>query len=347
MLLNELDDVGEEEIFFGPMTDREKLKSKKMRRKTKVFKPGFRVDCDEEEEEEHGREGIGEEPAGELQGAQESADIEAIEVRDVREDRLGDCGSDISDMSPSSVSSQSTCSSSGNTEIKAGDLEDDSNPDTGLSTWHTPSPTQKRLRGSESAINVNTPPFSLVTVSPQADAAAVSKDYGSCGIELFNATDSVTGCDATCVETGIDGSSGDENKTICSTSQSEETIVGRCDDTVAVDQVHGADKSPKGDLGEVGMMVETDVICSSANVKMDAAPKHHQISKAQSQTLSSTETEPPAVAKPTPSTTTGHCGQSTVIYSSPLLISTTVQRVQMQQPICYGNNSSLIPVPCC
>ncbi|XP_030846582.1 uncharacterized protein LOC589345 isoform X2 [Strongylocentrotus purpuratus] len=233
MLLNDLDDDGEKEIFFGPMTDREKLKSKKMRRKTKVFKPGFRVDCDEEEEE----------PAGELQG----------------------------------------------TEIKEGDLEEDSNPGTGLSTWHTPSPTQKRLRSSESAINVNAPPFSLVTVSPQADAAAVSEHYGSCGVELFSATDSVTGCDATCVETGIDGSSRDETKT--------------------TDSVTG------------------------------------QISEAQSPTLSSTETVPPAVAKPTPSKTTGHCGQSTVIYSSPLLISTTVQRVQMQQPICYGNDSSLIHVP--
>ncbi|XP_072179427.1 uncharacterized protein [Diadema setosum] len=41
----------EEEIFFGAQTDREKLKAKKLRRKTEIFRPGFRQTSAEENQE--------------------------------------------------------------------------------------------------------------------------------------------------------------------------------------------------------------------------------------------------------------------------------------------------------
>nr|XP_054768004.1 uncharacterized protein LOC129275235 [Lytechinus pictus] len=320
LLIDELDD---EEIFFGPMTDKEKLKSRKIRRKTEVFKPGFRSKCGKEEEKEGEEEDL----------AEVKSSLETVHDDVLLDGSEGSCFVDLpSLMSSQSISPVELESGIGSPGTKNGEiLKEDSASSTGLFTHHTPSPSMKNVRSSESVVSVNAPPFSLVTVSPQAEAAVVSEGYSSCSVELFNATESATRDESADTETvGMaQGASKDANLVSFSLLQPEETKLSSCDKSGGV----SPKQSSKDDLDEPLEDEGTDKMDSAA------ASQHQPMPTDQAESSSLTEMVP-TIKKPTPCLPSG---QSTVIYSSPLLIPTTVQRVQMQQPGC-ADNINLIPV---
>ncbi|XP_063964828.1 uncharacterized protein LOC129275235 [Lytechinus pictus] len=320
LLIDELDDE-DEEIFFGPMTDKEKLKSRKMRRKTEVFKPGFRSKCGKEEEEE--------EDLAEVKNSLEMVHDDVL-LDGSEGSRFVDLPSLMSSHSISPVELESGIGSPGtkNGEI----LKEDSASNTGLFTHHTPSPSMKNVRSSESVVSVNAPPFSLVTVSPQAEAAVVSEGYSSCSVELFNAAESAIREESADTKTvGMDqGASKDAKLVSFLLLQPEETKLSSCDKSGGV----SPKQSSKDDLDEPLEDEGTDKMDSAA------ASQHQPMPTDQAESSSLTEMVPTIQMKPTPCLPSG---QSAVIYSSPLLIPTTVQRVQMQQPVC-ADNINLIPV---
>ncbi|XP_041478658.1 uncharacterized protein LOC121426424 [Lytechinus variegatus] len=326
LLIDELDDE-DEEIFFGPMTDKEKLKSRKMRRKTEVFKPGFRSKCGKEKEED--KEGE-EEDLAEVKSSLEMVHDDVLHL----DGSEGSCFVDLPPlMSSQSIFPVELESDIGSPGTKNGEIsKEDSASITGPFTHHTPLPSMKNVRNSESDVSVNAPPFSLVTVSPQAEAAVMSEGYCSCSVELFNAAESATRDDSTDTETvGMEqGASKDANLVSFSLLQPEETKLSSCDKSGGV----SPKQSSKDDLDEPLEDEGTDKMDSAA------ASQHQPMPTDQVKSSSLPEMKPTILLKPTPCLPSG---QSTIIYSSPLLIPTTVQRVQMQQPVC-ADNINLIPV---